>query len=171
MKFTFHYGQIYYYFIIICCSRKSHLHSTMVRFIIRLIDEQKFKDITFTFHYGQIYYDDVSFVNNIFCGIYIPLWLDLLSIALLEAIEKYEDLHSTMVRFIIQKFNFNFKLVKRFTFHYGQIYYFFIGGEVERDASIYIPLWLDLLCDLVRAILLQNRNLHSTMVRFIIREA
>ena len=31
----------------------------------------------------------------------------------------YQDLHSTMVRFIITFSSFEFKLNKRFTFHYG----------------------------------------------------
>mgnify|MGYP006934621585 CR=1 FL=1 len=51
--------------------------------------------------------------------IYIPLWLDLLSLETKnkELMDMY--LHSTMVRFIIELEKLNGKMKERFTFHYG----------------------------------------------------
>ena len=102
MLFTFQYGQIYYnnklktkdnlYNIYIPIwldllqevqskehHRYRHLHSNMVRFIIRFI--------TRTYIHGR--------------SIYIPIWLDLLSRYRARKCCNYFYLHSNMVRFII----------------------------------------------------------------------
>ena len=99
--------------------------------------------------------------------IYIPLWLDLLSNRFLIVRRQFEYLHSTMVRFIISLYTRRERKTKRFTFHYGQIYYtgvleniiayniftFHYGqiyykklqNSMHFYRQIYIPLWLDLL--------------------------
>ena len=144
--FTFHYGQIYY-------SRKNfwkcrsdkiyiplwldllffrffrhnfiyfYLHSTMVRFIIKIISSLFILSVLFTFHYGQIYYSYHISFSAFISEIYIPLWLDLLFVRL----------------FLIKP---NREL---FTFHYGQIYYTNLSEKFLLVKRIYIPLWLDLL--------------------------
>ena len=55
-----------------------------------------------------------------------------------------------------------------FTFQYGQIYY--VDNTVERSQFmvIYIPIWLDLLCQVSCNSLALFFDLHSNMVRFII---
>ena len=102
-----------------------HLHSNMVRFIILLYLLVVFAMQIFTFQYGQIYY------------YYIRMRL----------VQSYVDLHSNMVRFIIKWDEFISKvkeliyipiwldllskvwstgiaMLDKFTFQYGQIYYF-----------------------------------------------
>ena len=100
-------------------------------------------------------------------AIYIPLWLDLLF--LFAQVQKvfYIYLHSTMVRFIISKDFIISCIMKKFTFHYGQIYY--VDDTIERSQFlvIYIPLWLDLLFKNRFLRIHDERDLHSTMVRFI----
>ena len=190
-RFTFHYGQIYYslrrsgkryddeiyipLWLDLLSKRREfkilisiHLHSTMVRFII-LTRLNYFRNlILFTFHYGQIYYSQVVSVKSYVDYIYIPLWLDLL-------FEKYEtegvfkkNLHSTMVRFIIYRDDGFRDCDKKFTFHYGQIYYSQSGQHEQLLCCIYIPLWLDLLLAIMFVSLIIFFDLHSTMVRFII---
>ena len=56
-----------------------------------------------------------------------------------------KDLHSTMVRFIMQFAKAALLKEIKFTFHYGQIYYHYIIYVWEITFYIYIPLWLDLL--------------------------
>ena len=51
--------------------------------------------------------------------IYIPLWLDLLYLLLFNADKMRQDLHSTMVRFIIKEYNSHTHPHPQFTFHYG----------------------------------------------------
>ena len=144
--FTFHYGQIYY-FRAFNTSKVSvnNLHSTMVRFIMEKYNFNLHWLITFTFHYGQIYYSRIQYLQSLrqqftfhygqiyyraclqqrgaASIIYIPLWLDLL-LALITTKERYiEDLHSTMVRFIIRLIHRSANIQRLFTFHYGQIYY------------------------------------------------
>ena len=57
----------------------------------------------FTFQYGQIYYRSGYIPLDLQYAIYIPIWLDLLSTENREIYAQgTEDLHSNMVRFIIQ---------------------------------------------------------------------
>ena len=77
--------------------------------------------------------------------IYIPLWLDLLYRRALLQYNHRQNLHSTMVRFIIQQLYSFYLIIFLFTFHYGQIYYANFGVKPSNEALIYIPLWLDLL--------------------------
>ena len=78
--------------------------------------------------------------------IYIPLWLDLLFFFLLDMQDIFDNLHSTMIRFIMRAI-------------FYRIFY---------QLDIYIPLWLDLLFRTESDIEALHLNLHSTMVRFII---
>ena len=121
------------------------LHSTMVRFIIIVNDNKNGNRNRFTFHYGQIYY--IYHFRNHGCSIYIyiplwldllqltalcnekgyciyiPLWLDLLCLILRRKDCWFRNLHSTMVRFIISVSVSSIVRQRKFTFHYGQIYY------------------------------------------------
>ena len=54
-----------------------------------------------------------------------------------------------------------------FTFHYGQIYYANSKRIRNIQCRIYIPLWLDLLCETHTHARVIFSYLHSTMVRFI----
>ena len=73
-----------------------------------------------------------------------------------------------MVRFIILCCIFNKPCICAFTFQYGQIYYTNTSIHQAKYDLFYIPIWLDLLYDMV-FILTQNiQVLHSNMVRFII---
>ena len=75
-----------------------------------------------------------------------------------------------MVRFIIRDgFYFN-EIMSKFTFQYGQIYYNKKINERREFFLIYIPIWLDLLCILLRDMSQMLANLHSNMVRFIIKK-
>ena len=73
-----------------------------------------------------------------------------------------------MVRFIIQLIDGSNIQTPLFTFHYGQIYYKRKSRSRRRTLKIYIPLWLDLLFRFILKLELKMKNLHSTMVRFII---
>ena len=77
--------------------RHLHLHSTMVRFIIRRLHCKR--------QSGKI--------------IYIPLWLDLLYHIELQVSQILQNLHSTMVRFIISIIQALPDFMNLFTFHYG----------------------------------------------------
>ena len=79
-----------------------------------------------------------------------------------------KDLHSTMVRFIMQFAKAALLKEIKFTFHYGQIYYHYIIYVWEITFYIYIPLWLDLLYIETYYKEQEKSYLHSTMVRFII---
>ena len=123
------------------------LHSNMVRFIIPSNEALQYPIPLFTFQYGQIYYSKDTKQTKHFKTIYIPIWLDLLSIQDKSIYLQQKHLHSNMVRFIIIK-----KLKRevdkmKFTFQYGQIYY--ATGQKQE----YLVL----------------KNLHSNMVRFIIK--
>ena len=74
----------------------SYLHSTMVRFIIWTCDTRDWR-----------------------LNIYIPLWLDLLFDKKTTTFIFPNDLHSTMVRFIIDPKYFRNDATLQFTFHYG----------------------------------------------------
>ena len=100
----------------------------------------------FTFQYGQIYY----------------------TIKTNEQVREYQNLHSNMVRFIIPLDLQHARLMKAFTFQYGQIYYQILYSICHFQHSIYIPIWLDLLCVLKREVYADGKDLHSNMVRFII---
>ena len=86
--------------------------------------------------------------RTILPSIYIPIWLDLLSVYRQKDQNQITNLHSNMVRFIIRWTNDS----RRF------------------DNDIYIPIWLDLLFYCWHTIVMQHRYLHSNMVRFIIYE-
>ena len=51
--------------------------------------------------------------------IYIPLWLDLLLAGVGVYTPNASNLHSTMVRFIIELKHYRTIAKRRFTFHYG----------------------------------------------------
>ena len=139
----------------------------MVRFIINLTCDEIEMMKRFTFHYGQIYYHKLIVRFLHIANIYIPLWLDLLYMRDNLRTFLTINLHSTMVRFIIVYYD-NFKTyMLRFTFHYGQIYYSVEDTRRRQSYEIYIPLWLDLLSIQTAQDLLARKNLHSTMVRFI----
>ena len=73
-----------------------------------------------------------------------------------------------MVRFIIMKNYEKSVFLNKFTFQYGQIYYYTHKQAIEYVKEIYIPIWLDLLQVFVRLLFRQILDLHSNMVRFII---
>ena len=50
-----------------------------------------------------------------------------------------------MVRFIIKVYNIKKRGRRKFTFQYGQIYYYYTMFEEDEKLEIYIPIWLDLL--------------------------
>ena len=125
VQFTFQYGQIYYtnhikyyreYYKIyipiwldllsdiynMSSAINIYLHSNMVRFIISILNNGQPGSWKFTFQYGQIYYVRLAaqkFGLNI---IYIPIWLDLLFTPSMLGNLLLLNLHSNMVRFIIQ---------------------------------------------------------------------
>ena len=100
---------------------------------------------SFTFQYGQIYYDFLEDYAEEIEYIYIPIWLDLLYQQDLNRQIMERDLHSNMVRFIIQKKRPHYHMILLFTFQYGQIYYSKETPSLSYDIIIYIPIWLDLL--------------------------
>ena len=100
--------------------------------------------------------------------IYIPIWLDLLSIFYLVLDSILRNLHSNMVRFIILSSHSAFAMPDIFTFQYGQIYYFRCNDIHYISSEIYIPIWLDLLLILLCLVRHKLCYLHSNMVRFII---
>ena len=149
---------------------KKNLHSTMVRFIILIFHNSACVKRKFTFHYGQIYYELLNgnaeallkaftfHYGQIYYTlekyrtfgegrIYIPLWLDLLFVSGIAPIPS----------------------LFAFTFHYGQIYYERCQDSKFQRKVIYIPLWLDLLQLKQFKKIIRFLDLHSTMVRFIIR--
>ena len=141
----------------------------MVRFIMQILGEPMGIPISFTFQYGQIYYcifdvansfifpnlhsnmvrfiiDLIKLSRVFLIYIYIPIWLDLLF--------TYDPLYT--------------EYDEKFTFQYGQIYYFhtiqavnpqksylhsnmvrfiihLFWYSIDINARIYIPIWLDLL--------------------------
>ena len=150
-EFTFHYGQIYY------ANFRNSYGSAYQIYIPLWLDllfvsaiGVKIYDYLFTFHYGQIYYIIVIYMNYSKREIYIPLWLDLLQIYLIDVANNDKDLHSTMVRFIIEDFIAFQKSKNLFTFHYGQIYYKSEAITEKLILKIYIPLWLDLLFQIIK---------------------
>ena len=127
MRFTFHYGQIFNQGG--RASRMGHQNIYIplwLDLLFQSFPNPRLHVIKFTFHYGQIYY----LILELFCEaeitIYIPLWLDLLYKAELRTTAQSEDLHSTMVRFIILADYRTWANETAFTFHYGQIYYRFL---------------------------------------------
>ena len=105
----------------------------MVRFIIYKFTDEGTLEIRFTFQYGQIYYafpkNRKAFPKNI----YIPIWLDLLFKKEYEANKSIIDLHSNMVRFIIDIDKYRNYVLVEFTFQYGQIYYR-LGDTITSNA-------------------------------------
>ena len=119
----------------------------MVRFIMFTRNRSSPVQLPFTFQYGQIYYQNIA---N-------------------QTISDKLNLHSNMVRFIIevrQKFNMQ---QEAFTFQYGQIYYYVRKYGGKNKMMIYIPIWLDLLCSNEKLLYINYDNLHSNMVRFIMK--
>ena len=103
--FTFQYGQIYYVSnVIIKSFSVQSLHSNMVRFIINIEISEWSGLPVFTFQYGQIYYMKYVKRYRIKYQVYIPIWLDLLSIKDFCLKNSGGRLHSNMVRFIIKIF-------------------------------------------------------------------
>ena len=102
------------------------------------------------------------------CHIYIPIWLDLLSLSKQQKKYKNINLHSNMVRFIIPSDETLGRPKYLFTFQYGQIYYKRIKSFSSRRNRIYIPIWLDLLSYSIQQVMQTKKYLHSNMVRFII---
>ena len=96
----------------------------MVRFIICAEAGAKGNLHAFTFQYGQIYYFEYQHALMTIKEIYIPIWLDLLFAYNSVSIQRQSDLHSNMVRFIINDTNEMNEEDKAFTFQYGQIYYY-----------------------------------------------
>ena len=124
--------------------------------------------LIFTFQYGQIYYITKRFKIYFAREIYIPIWLDLLQLTRRDKKLSLTDLHSNMVRFIIMYNLHIYSFSKRFTFQYGQIYYFFRAYSFPALFKIYIPIWLDLLLQRRLCKYRTTIYLHSNMVRFII---
>ena len=145
--FTFQYGQIYYYQTCPPFSRGGYiyipiwldllldnrnyqivdntdLHSNMVRFIISNYQTPFFLSDAFTFQYGQIYYFHTCQPFFFSFSIYIPIWLDLLFNIFDCIFSCFRYLHSNMVRFIICFSNDTEIFTSKFTFQYGQIYYY-----------------------------------------------
>ena len=140
----------------------------MVRFIIRLGSEISQGINAFTFQYGQIYY---AFALQLYAemnAIYIPIWLDLLFLYMLLVLLLVANLHSNMVRFIMNRLMAAGDGAEAFTFQYGQIYYEAEQKWFRTKKAIYIPIWLDLLLLKLYNIYKKDINLHSNMVRFII---
>ena len=100
--------------------------------------------------------------------IYIPIWLDLLSILNHLSMQPIYDLHSNMVRFIISS-----KRCKSSLLHsiYIPIWLDLLSVPfpyISPTPSIYIPIWLDLLFGTPPVAPPFLKDLHSNMVRFII---
>ena len=117
----------------------------MVRFIIFTLQFEKLGFIVFTFQYGQIYYHYICFNFSLKVTIYIPIWLDLLSMSFWKDAYNYIYLHSNMVRFIIQVFLQICTLVLAI---YIPIWLDLLSAEdltLIGQEAIYIPIWLDLL--------------------------
>ena len=99
--------------------------------------------------------------------IYIPIWLDLLYISVKNPYYRETNLHSNMVRFIIELIKTKLSKNFEFTFQYGQIYYSIHIAYPLSILIIYIPIWLDLLCYNFTENIINIDDLHSNMVRFI----
>ena len=146
--FTFQYGQIYYlYFLIIPINLKQIYIPIWLDLLYTQKEIDEINEEIFTFQYGQIYYDYTDLLNQ----------------------NVVSNLHSNMVRFIIS-IRRNTRTTKiLFTFQYGQIYYIIKNRKKQENKIIYIPIWLDLLCLPLFVNRLAYRDLHSNMVRFIIK--
>ena len=119
----------------------------MVRFIIyQQLSSQKSMH-SFTFQYGQIYYQAVNILFSNAPIIYIPIWLDLLYYYYFLTSTIDNNLHSNMVRFIMDQ-HLHIQI---------------------KNVSIYIPIWLDLLYRQQNRKTTKSNHLHSNMVRFIMQ--
>ena len=140
----------------------------MVRFIINMEDMNTILTALFTFQYGQIYYVGMNVYQAIFLLIYIPIWLDLLFLNFFMNEHIAFNLHSNMVRFIINMNMLEMALNTAFTFQYGQIYYQLLAEILE---AVLIHLHSNMVRFIISSILSKSNivlNLHSNMVRFII---
>ena len=106
--------------------------------------------------------------RTILPSIYIPIWLDLLSVYRQKDQNQITNLHSNMVRFIIRWTNDS----RRFD---NDIYIPIWLDLLLKiifckyfPLKIYIPIWLDLLFVIMKGVQIGATNLHSNMVRFII---
>ena len=123
----------------------------------------------FTFQYGQIYYMQKKLDLLIISKFTFQYGQIYYMNFLLENKELVLNLHSNMVRFIIGIDKETTKDIVKFTFQYGQIYYSRNGDKVILSKVIYIPIWLDLLSFFECLMGSIQANLHSNMVRFIIK--
>ena len=169
ITFTFQYGQIYYSIFLLSVSASKliyipiwldllyqqeqqaqqqvlHLHSNMVRFIIKSKSQQTKVKRGFTFQYGQIYY----FYHFIFSPKIFLFTFQYGQIYYIRNARTHariiKHLHSNMVRFIIPVLGEPQAIPIRFTFQYGQIYY--LARQRTHESA--------------------RAHLHSNMVRFII---
>ena len=71
-----------------------------------------------------------------------------------------------MVRFSIISIAKRNRKIRKFTFHYGQIFNREKTIKNYEQFAIYIPLWLDFQYKNKEARELRKHDLHSTMVRF-----
>ena len=102
IAFTFQYGQIYYDIHAFFVPTRLLIYIPIWLDLLLAIDPATAGLITsFTFQYGQIYYGSNQMWEDLDISIYIPIWLDLLlNIYWLESMAQ-NNLHSNMVRFII----------------------------------------------------------------------
>ena len=171
-SFTFQYGQIYYVYRVFQKVPQAAIYIPIwLDLLSNISPTPSVLFVLFTFQYGQIYYMVIYLFLMKIVLIYIPIWLDLLfQIKILTRIT-LGNLHSNMVRFIIDD-NSIIQIAKsQFTFQYGQIYYITKSKSSNKRRYIYIPIWLDLLFKEPVSRGESKAYLHSNMVRFIIREA
>ena len=168
-----------------------NLHSNMVRFIIYDELREELSYISFTFQYGQIYYFCILELFIPVFLIYIPIWLDLLLDKLLLDLVCLFDLHSNMVRFIINNNKNRLKIFQSiyipiwldllwyfdkkngqwyrlFTFQYGQIYYRIDIKSIRRTRQYLHSNMVRFIIPASCPIIVKSSDLHSNMVRFII---
>ena len=101
-----------------------NLHSNMVRFIMSYFRVFQF---CLTDIYIPIWLDLLQYchwINEQYYSIYIPIWLDLLFSCIISLFSPILNLHSNMVRFIIDSYIMTRGYIAIFTFQYGQIYYY-----------------------------------------------
>ena len=90
----------------------------------------------FTFQYGQIYYYYSPNKPNNYYSIYIPIWLDLLFQLFPNLQRVFEIYIPIWLDLLSENASGNFVNTLRFTFQYGQIYYF-CYAIISRDASAF----------------------------------
>ena len=100
--------------------------------------------------------------------IYIPIWLDLLCVILIQKNIENCNLHSNMVRFIIKP-PYIPPMQSLGNLHSNMVRFIIEGVNKMYVCNncIYIPIWLDLLYIAYIVAYTHKKNLHSNMVRFI----